>query len=145
MKTLLLSKTFPAGHRVAGNQTHFLAQAMKGSKRHTIRSNANGHYKDGDVVEIRQWSAKPYRSPQDRTGLVFRIGIEPVTLVLHSGGLTASVNGAPVSSRRLAMNDGLDLDDFIDWFFPGRKPGTFIGDILHFTSFRYSKGTNEKA
>lgn len=140
MKTLLLSKTFPGGHPRGGQLNHFLAQAMNRQKLHTIRENAKGHYKDGDVVEIRQWSGKPYRSRQERTGIMFRIGIEPVTLVLHSGGLTASVNGMPVSCERLAYNDGLALSDLIHWFFPGCKPGTFKGYILHFTSFRYSKG-----
>jgi hypothetical protein len=140
MKTLMLSKTFPAGHPWPGNKTLFLEQAMSGRKLHTIRKNMKGRYKAGDVVEIRQWSGKPYCSKQDRTGLLFRIGVEPVTLVLRAGELIASVNGIPVSPKRLAANDGLTLDNFIDWFFPGRKPGTFTGDIIHFTSFRYAPG-----
>ncbi len=142
MKILLLSKTFPAHHYAAGEQTLFLPKVFSGFKIHTIRSNKKGHFKEGDLVEIRQWSGKPYRSSQARTGLVFKIGIEPVTLVLHYGRITASVKGYPVSAHELSCMDGLDLFDFAHWFFkPGLQTGTFTGDIIHFTPFRYVRAT----
>ena len=124
----------------------FLYRIADGSKRHTIRANAKGYYKDGDVVQITQWSGAPYRSKVEKTGVVIRIGLEPVTLtLLDNGTLSATVGFKTVLPARLAKNDGLTLEQFIDWFFPLRKPGIFKGSIVHFSSFRYSKGAYEKA
>ncbi|HNX52332.1 MAG TPA: ASCH domain-containing protein [Pontiellaceae bacterium] len=124
----------------------FFDHIISGKKIHTIRANAKGYYKDGDVVQITQWSGAPYRSKVEKTGVVIRIGLEPVTLaLLDNGTLSATVGFKTVLPVRLAQNDGLPLERFIDWFFPLRKPGIFKGSIVHFSSFRYSKGTNEKA
>lgn len=144
MKGLSVSKKFPTWHRSAsGKPTMFLEQIINGRKRHTIRANAKGYYKDGDTVEITQWSGAPYRSRVEKTGVVIRIGLEPVTLALFDNGtLSATVGFKSVLPVRLAKNDGLTLEQFIGWFFPQRKPGIFKGVIVHFSSFRYSKGKN---
>lgn len=64
MKTLMLSKTFPAYHPRAGALTCFRGKYETFIKIHTIRANRNGYYKDGDIVSVREWSEKPYRSKQ---------------------------------------------------------------------------------
>lgn len=146
MKNLSLSKVFPKWHRsAAGFPTMFLQGAMSGRKRHTIRINEKGYWKDGDVVRLTQWSGKPYRSKMEKSGAVFRIGLEPVMLqLLEDGLLRATVERKEVFPGRLAHNDGLTLEQFIDWFFSDRKPGIIRGSILHFTSFRYGDNGHKK-
>ena len=42
--------------------------------------------------------------------------------------------------RKLAENDGLKWDEFVDWFFgQGTGRTLFQGVIIHFTDFRYQK------
>ncbi len=136
MKVLMLSKVFPASHPRAGEETGFLEAAMSGKKIHTIRENTKGYYQDGDVVEIRQWSGKPYRSKQVRTGLVFKIGVEPVRLGMLRGHADF-YDGNAWSLRHVARKDGLSTEAFIDWFFPHGQKEPWIGCVIHFTNFRY--------
>jgi hypothetical protein len=138
MKILMVSKVFPAGHPRAGEPTDFLKNIQSGRKVHTIRANEKGRFKDGDVVEVRQWSGRPYRSTQERTGLVIKIGVEPVRLGLVRG-LADFYDGNAWSFRHVASKDGLPEQDFADWFFPHGQKGSepWTGCVIHFTNFRY--------
>jgi hypothetical protein len=138
MKVLMLSKVFPQSHPRAGDPTGFLEAAMSGLKIHTIRENQKGYYRDGDVVEVRQWSGKPYRSKQERTGLVFKIGVEPIRLG-QVRGIADDASGGCWSFRKIARNDGLSTEAFVDWFFPNGQKEPWIGSVIHFTNFRYAR------
>lgn len=109
---------------------------MSGRKIHTIRANSKGYYKDGDVVEVRQWSGEPYRSKQEQTGLVIKIGLEPMRLGMVRG-LADFYDGNGWSFRKIARNDGLSTEAFVDWFFPNGQKEPWIGCVIHFTNFRY--------
>lgn len=50
--------------------------------------------------------------------------------------LMAKVDDKFVDPAIIAKNDGLSLEDFIEWFFHG-KSGSFSGKIIHFTDYRY--------
>lgn len=143
MKTVMLAKTFLKGHYREGEPTGFRAAFVYGKKIHTIRANAKKYYKSGEWVSVRQWKDKPYRSKHVTIGHK-KIGIEPVTMVCDNGTLTKCVvRSTDVNEWDIALNDGLVLSDFIDWFFPSGC-GEFSGDILHFTDFRYSATSNEE-
>ena len=55
MKVLLFSTVFPKGHFREREATAFESKVLGGEKIHTLRKNANGHYKDGEEVRFRVW------------------------------------------------------------------------------------------
>ena len=147
---LTLSKAFPAKHPRNGQPTHFRTKFEECSKIHTIRANFP-LWKDrfarifvGDaVLSIRQWSDKPYHSKQELVadlGIRDAIGIEELVfvdgdinkphIVKHPDQLV------PVTIYDLATNDGLSVEDWLDWFkgYDLTKPLA----VLHFTEFRYT-------
>lgn len=140
MKVLMVSKAFMKNHRRAGQPTAFPVQVAIGRKIHTLRENEKGYFKDGDMVSVRHWTGAPYRSKQKEIVQV-RIGIEPVVLSYSSRFyFVAAIGQKLIQPRFIAANDGLELGDFLSWFFPDGKFGEFRGDIIHFTDFRYAKG-----
>ena len=136
MKVLMFARTFPAGHYRHPEFTSFKSFIRAGIKFHTIRRNAKDYFKDGENVSLRVWTGLPYRSKQLEF-LTACIRLEAIDIVCNSDmSLTCSVVGGEVDPEELAKNDGLSLQDFTDWFFPD-GPGTFSGDILHFTAMKY--------
>lgn len=161
---LTLSKRFPLCHTRKGEPTHFREElnntlndcqetvseldgaVVRERKIHTIRANFarwkhNISKIDGGgfYLSVRQWSAKPYRSPQeviteipaDIVG-VQRLALrrecrvinhyaeeqdKPIATAMYYD-YTAEVDGHPVPLEILAENDGLTVDDFKAWFAP---------------------------
>lgn len=141
-----LSKTFFPNHPRKGQETGFKAKVVDGWKVHTCRSNYE-HWRakiekitaTGGVLSVREWSEKPYRSPQEviteiPAGIV---GVQKLELrrerrvVNHFAEesqkplfthtyyeWTAEVEGNPVPLEVLAENDGLTVEDFKAWFAP---------------------------
>ena len=141
-----LSKKFFAQHYRAGEETEFKTKLNDGRKLHTCRSNYE-YWKAkiaklqeaGGILSVRQWSAKPYRSPQEviteiPAGIV---GVQKLELrrerqvVSHFAeertkpiattsyyDWTAKVDGKPVPLEIIAENDGLTVYDFKAWFAP---------------------------
>jgi hypothetical protein len=137
MKVLTLSKRFLSYHPRAGEPTHFRDKYLAGAKIHTIRANAKGYYKNGDLVSVREWSGKPYASKQDVIWDGVRIGVVPVQI----GGIDFAFVGRPnaivsVPLGQLARNDGLCLHDLLDWLKVDDKH-TFHGSLIYLTGFRY--------
>ena len=158
MKTyvLIVSEFFPKTHNKSGLPTGFINSIGNKSKKHTIRGNYELWRKRFDEIEkgeaclsIRYWAGKPYNSPQKE---VFNlkntngIGIEKLEFdemimttspVLITGKKGAEKMWKPTISDvpTLALNDGLTLPDFKEWFkkYDLSKPMA----IIHFTSFRY--------
>jgi hypothetical protein len=145
VKVITLSKVFLKGHPREGEPTNFRDKFLSGEKIHTIRMNRNGYYKDGDVVSVRQWSVKPYRSKQDVIADGVKIGIEPIVFFkkrLNRPAVFSKAARWPINYVRLAHNDGLSVDDFVNWFYLKSASG-FDASIIHFTNFRYAKGDTE--
>ena len=157
MKTyvITLSKVFPKTHAKAGKETSFdlkfafgLANII-GGKFHTIRANYELWRKRFEEIKsgcaklsVRQWSGKPYRSKQLLlSDLDINDGIGLQCLTFPNFALDAvEIDGHPfeISEETLvniAGNDGLDLDDWREWFknYDLTKPMA----IIHFTKFRY--------
>jgi hypothetical protein len=161
MKVITFSRFFPKGHPKAGQETFFrekiwagLADKQKGfkipdaitdwdwyeyynatPKFHTIR--AGNRWKVGDEYSPRVWSGKPYASKQIEFALPIRIEkIWKIVIEIEpSGAIIPTINDDEKNAAilgKLALNDGLDLIDFANWFniHPKNKIQTFTGQIL---------------
>lgn len=123
-----------------------------GMKLHTIRSNYalwSRRFKQIEagkaVLSIRYWSGKPYHSKQMEICKLTkedRIGIQKMEfLAFQEGyrkdaGIWISGNVIPMDEReQIAINDGLTLQDWDDWFADYDKTEPLA--IIHFTKFRY--------
>lgn len=114
-------------------------------KLHTIRGNyelwkkrIDEVQKGNAVLSIRQWSDKPYRSKQEiicELSAKDGIGIQtlecdyPFALVINDKSLHLR------DQKILAVNDGLDYEDWVKWFDLENASGKKA--IIHFTKFRY--------
>lgn len=143
-----LSKHFGPKHPRKGQETGFIAKVADGRKVHTCRSNyeywrakIEKIMATGGVLSVRQWSEKPYRSPQEviteipadivgvqklelrREKCVVnhyaeaQLDDKPIISVVYYD-YEAKVDGLPVPLEILAENDGLTVDDFKAWFAP---------------------------
>ncbi|MFS2644226.1 hypothetical protein AAH098_15350 [Bacteroides uniformis] len=166
MKTyvITLSQVFPTCHKRAGEPTKFRAafqsgqtcskckkrnpamctgECFSGLKIHTIRANYPLWLKritevqqSKAVLSVRQWTGKPYRSPQEEIAILTNedgLGIQELKMIdLFS---PTTINGNRVELPDLAANDGLSFNDWYEWFkgYDLKQPLA----IIHFTKFRY--------
>jgi len=145
-KVMTFARQFPAKHPRAGQPTYFVEKIwacladmlpdfsipdVDGDfheyynatpKNHTIR--AGSCWKVGGKFSPRSWSGLPYRSQQ----IIIAPDIEIKRVVdiqlLHDGndmlmklnGKRPSIRETEPTFRALAINDGLSIEDFKDWF-----------------------------
>lgn len=149
---ITLSRVFPVTHSRRGEPTGFANKLASGAKKHTIRKNYDMWKLNAEKMErgkfylsVRQWSGKPYNSPQVEIAQRHNpIGVQAVELYYHSDNdtITARIDGREwldADCYELAKNDGLSVQDFKEWFF-GKDPQedkVFKGGIIHFTDLRY--------
>ena len=140
---LMVSKNFPATHPRKGEETKFIEKIRKGIKKHTIRGNywfwkkRIAEIKQGKAyLSLRQWSAKPYCSPQIEIMQLTNVDVE--RLDHNEFGYQIECFGYPYDDRDFARNDGLILPDFKAWF----KKAEYPMAIIHFTDFRYHISKN---
>lgn len=146
MKTYIitLSKKFPKGHRKEGEPTLFKEKIMAGEKIHTIRANYDFWAKRFEQVErgeacisIRQWTDKPYRSPQvEIAQLTWEHGIGIQKLYVIKETEAGYIKDKRVTYEELASNDGLTLEEFKEWFKDYNTTKPMV--IIHLTKFRYN-------
>jgi hypothetical protein len=156
---VLLSKTFFPQHPKAGKETFFACKVCNSAscppihgmkKIHTCRSNFEYWKKkidklkaEGGVLSVRQWSEKPYHSPQETIIDIPAeiVGVQKLRMVLcNDKSLLISIDGKSFLSQFVAENDGLTMEDYKAWFLPVfEKENTDVLDfaIIHFTKFRY--------
>lgn len=131
---ITLSRVFPTTHSRKGQPTGFKEKLASGCKLHTIRGNfdqwnaiAEKMQRGGYCLSIRQWSGRPYNSPQvEIASLDQPIGIQRIELHYHSENdtITARIDAREwidADCYEIAKNDGLNTTDFKEWFF-GRHP-----------------------
>ena len=149
---ITLSRLFPTTHSRRGEPTDFASKLASGEKKHTIRKNYDQWIVNAEKMErskfylsIRQWSGRPYKSPQVEIAQRNNpIGVQPIELYYHADNdtITAQIDGREwldADCYTIAKNDGLSVQDFKEWFF-GKDPHedkVFTGVIIHFTDFRY--------
>ena len=146
---LLFSRVFPPSHSKAGKPTGFAEKLAAGTKIHTIRADKKGWWKDGEkainsgkkYLSMKQWIGRPYNSGQITLGERERIGLQSITMTysLDDPLPKAWVDGKQVPVELLAKNDGLSVEDFVEWFFGTKlySGNVFEGVIIHLTDFRY--------
>jgi hypothetical protein len=104
-------------------------------KRHTIR--AGNRWKVGELFSPRVWSGKPYVSKQIEFAPPIKIEkIWDISIKIMNGeDVTVKLNNRSMLLQDLmpiALNDGLELNDFVAWFnlHPKKKEQTFTGQII---------------
>lgn len=142
-----LCRVFPKGHRKAGEATDFEDKVKDGRKIHTIRYNGNDvwtkRYKDimegRKYLSLRQWTGRPYNSEQMEIAKVEKIGLQKVTMTYSSGDSLPKVwiDGKPQDIEAVAKNDGMTVEEFVEWFFGNSKENIFEGVVIQFTDFKY--------
>lgn len=157
LAVLTLSQQFMKGHPKAGLPTHFVEKLKAGIKCHTIRSNYELWAKRAEQINagkmelsIRVWSGAPYRSQQVEVARLTKLGVQSVSMWYSTKADRPfiDVEGKRMGkyfAMELAANDGLDYNEWINWFFPLRNRDeeqcvipNFEGVILQFTDMRYT-------
>lgn len=162
MKYIMCSRHFPKGHPKAGQETYFVEKIWNAlinpestcdtqvmteylqwgnhewweipkvyevqPKHHTIRP--NNRFKPGETISLRVWSGSPYRSKQIEFA---QVEVKKVWNIEISEFWF--INGVILEHdtvKKLAANDGLAYDDFVDWFniHPKKKDEVFRGQII---------------
>lgn len=144
MKVIMVAKTFMKGHPLAGEPTWFVQKILHSflppqykpatqvgypKKFHTIRK--GNRFKVGEIVSLRTWEDKPYRSKQQEFARptvkkiwTFKIFRSPNFILYEIAGEAVTL----AKLKRIAENDGLELEDFQNWF-----DKDFIGQIICWT------------
>ena len=161
---LTLSQKFPAKHPKHGEPTNFNSQLLNavwrahnmsvgfpqfGMKLHTIRANFPLWQKRFAQIEagkailsVRYWTGKPYYSKQMEICKLTKadgIGLQQIRFAHYNDGKTyldcAHIGGRDVKGELIAVNDGLNYQDWSNWFksYDLSKPLA----VIHFTNFRY--------
>lgn len=150
-ETLFVEKIW---HSIANNSSFNLSQGLDyrynnylkirdfiKPKNHTIRS--GNRIKEGDNVSIRIWEGKPYRSKQIpifnrdiKVLRVFHINMNHHILIIKDSiGNYAQFSKNDILSQ-ISENDGLEVNDFLDWFNIGAEK-SFIGQIICWGDYSY--------
>lgn len=131
MRLLHFSMFFPVKHPKAGQPTYFKESIANSRKIHTIRKH-RVQFRAGQQFRAVVWSDKPYHS-----GIVDLVD-KPITVVetypFAKIGHKIKISGAYANPEIIANNDGLELQDFYDWF-----PYCFDGYIICWQSAGYIK------
>lgn len=151
-KVITFSRFFPSYHPRKGEPTYFVEKIIKARimlgetpcdvnapfeaaiyhlcdpKYHTIRA---GHrFKVGDWFSPRVWSGKPYHSkqiiiaPDIQVKKVWNFSINDYRFWINNN---RSIGSTSSEMKKIALNDGLVLDDFHNWF---QYPKPFDGQII---------------
>lgn len=155
---LIVSEYFPKAHIRFGESTGFSSKILSALERHdllvhkcfqeppkkihTIRSNYDLWKKrfekidkDEACLSIRQWTGKPYRSKQKEiVRLTKDDGIGLQELMHPDNFVFASIGTKQINWSDIARNDGLNFEDFCEWFNTRQKESMAI---IQFTDFRY--------
>lgn len=95
-------------------QPQFAPLVESGQKRQTVRPVPKRLPRAGQEISLRQWTGKPYRSPQRELRRSMLDDIQPITI--HDDGITFTNEGAiygtcKVTFRKMDSSDRL-LNDF---------------------------------
>lgn len=161
-RVITFSTKFPSHHPRKGEPTYFVEKIQESivllgkleitdeqlkigkaitkdivwAKGHTIRAGAR--WNKGDKFSPRIWSGKPYASkqiaiaPDIEIKEIWSIIIDDLGFIYIDGNLP-ELKDYDSYLTKLAKNDGLEPQDFIDWFTTSpsfKKDKSFLGQIL---------------
>lgn len=158
---VMLTKFFFDGHPRAGEDTNFAELVREGVKVHTCRDNfeywqkkIDKLKKEGGTLSVRQWTEKPYRSPQETiieiptdevavSKLTFTRNKHRVLPYTHElTYITAYVDDRQTNIETLANNDGFtrtrDFVAFISPLFDKYHSDTITLAIINFKQYIYN-------
>lgn len=142
---LTVSEFFPKTHNKAGLPTGFIDKIGIKIKKHTIRGNYSlwekrieEIQKGNAVLSIRYWTGKPYNSKQKEVYVLDKnsnVAVQKIHFDDYLYSCLIDGKRVSVSSEMIAENDGLNNQDFENWFkkYDLNKPMA----IIHFTDMRY--------
>lgn len=135
------------------SKDRFVDQIKSGIKIHTIREDKHRRWKNGTAIDF--WRGNP-RNVRGKIrpfkfGAKLCTGTEEIIIRRTEIGesqrhglvvMVLSKDGSRHLSdndiEKLAINDGLTVEELRDWFVPDSSPN-FMGRIIHWTDVRYSK------
>lgn len=126
-KIITFSEYFPVYHPKQGQPTGFVSKILAGEKNHTIRGGKR--WKEGDLFSPRVWTGKPYNSPMKCISEVDMKVYKTYDFKIGNHG-AIYLNGVFLMPEEVALiskNDGLEVNDFLDWF---KFPNPFDGQII---------------
>lgn len=90
-------------------------------------------------LSVREWTGRPYNSEQREFAQYDKIGLQHITMTYGVDDAVPQIwiDGKQIPIEIVAKNDGLTVEQFVEWFFGESKSNVFEGVVLHFTSFRY--------
>lgn len=114
----------------------FAPGVKAGTKRQTVRPTPLRRPKVGDTIDCREWTGKPYRSPQRRLGLgkitlVADCRISDEGVMIGTFCQSYEIMGQPGGNReKFAVADGFrSFGEMLDWF--RREHGLpFVGILI---------------
>ena len=88
---------------------------------------------DGQTVQL--WAEREFAQYD-------KIGLQHITMTYGVDDAVPQIwiDGKQIPIEIVAKNDGLTVEQFVEWFFGESKSNVFEGVVLHFTSFRYWYG-----
>jgi hypothetical protein len=89
----------------------FVEPIIRGRKRHTIRRNRKIPIPIGDLLSLRHWEGKGYRSPQVTFGSGICVSVLPILVAFHS----VRINETTVIATSEHLNAFAWSDGFDDW------------------------------
>lgn len=83
---------------------------------------------------MREWTGRPYNSEQREFAQYEKIGLQHITMTYGSDDAVPQVwiDNKKVPVEVVAKNDGLSVENFVEWFFGNSKSNVFEGVIVHF-------------
>ena len=79
-------------------------------------------------LSIREWTGRPYNSEQKEIAQLPKIGLQHVTMTYSSEDAYPEIwiDNKKVSIHEVAKNDGLSVEDFVEWFLKESKKGNSV-------------------
>ena len=119
--------------RVITFQPRFELGVRAGTKLQTMRMRAG--CKVGDVLSLRVWSGKPYRSKQREIGRRVCVAVRQVAIWPESDGkYCIELDGRLLRDEErygFAKQDGFtDLEDLVSWLLQNHGPEVFVGWLI---------------
>lgn len=91
----------------------FVPMVLSGRKRHTVRPTPKRMPQAGDMIDLREWTGKPYRSKQRRLMLAPIERVAPI--VLREWGI--SIDGVLKHCNEFAIAYGFEsFAEMLEWF-----------------------------
>jgi len=142
---LMIANKFLATHPKAGEPTHFYEKILSGEKKHTIRQNYDKWAKKAEqinnathVLVAKEWTGKPYCSPQKILFYQAKLVVQKLDILPQQNLIYIDDQLFLRPKETIANNDGLSIEDFVNWF-SYKKPTDLQNlAILHFShKFKY--------